>query len=231
MRSPEGWIGWTAAVALGLLLITTNVRFAANSLWVYERLFERNEVPARTGMTMAELSKAGATIQDYFNSDTEPLHVEATINGTTVDLFGDDEVAHMADVKRLFKRTYLVQAVSAVVLLAAIAYVTYRERRRAVPIVARWLARGSVLAAAAIVGIGLASTVAFNQVFLLFHYIGFPQGNFTFNSQSDYLVRVFPLGFWSDITFLIGTLTLVQAALLYLAARLVRRRARAGQGA
>jgi integral membrane protein (TIGR01906 family) len=179
-------------------------------------------------MTLAELRKVGATIQDYFNSDVEPLHVEATINGTTVDLFEDDEVAHMADVKRLFGRTYRLQWASGIVLLATVGYAAYRERRRSIPIIARWLARGAVLVSLAIAGIGLASTVAFNQVFLLFHYIGFPQGNFTFDSQTDYLVRVFPLGFWSDITFFIGGMTLVEAALVYLAARLVRRRVRAG---
>ena len=36
--------GWVAPVALALLLITTAVRFTANSLPVYEALFERHGV-------------------------------------------------------------------------------------------------------------------------------------------------------------------------------------------
>lgn len=225
MQSVERWVGWAAAIALGLLLVTTNVRFAANSLWLYEQLFERNRVPERTGLTMAELSKVGETIQDYFASDEEPLHVEATINGETIDLFNEEEVAHMADVKALFLRTYRVQWLSAGVLFAAIGFVAYRRRSGAVPVVALWLMRGSVIIGAAIVAIGLASVVAFRQVFLLFHYIGFPQGNFTFDPNTTWLVRVFPTGFWSDMTFVIGGLTLVQAAVLFVSARLAKRRA------
>jgi hypothetical protein len=58
---------------------------------------------------------------------------------------------------------------------------------------------------------------------LLFHYIGFPEGNFTFSTQTDYLVRVFPYGFWADITFVIGAMTLAEAAVIWTAVRVARR--------
>ena len=86
-----------------------------------------------------------------------------------------------------------------------------------------WFGGGLIIASAFIVIIGVASVVAFRQVFLLFHYIGFPEGNFTFSTQTDYLVRIFPNGFWSDITFVIGAMTLVEAALIWTAVRVARR--------
>ena len=226
MQGRWGIVGWVAAVAVVLMLVTTNVRFTASSLWLYEQLFERNQVPTRTGISMVELSKVGGTIQDYFASDTEPLVVVAEINGAPVNLFGDDEAAHMADVKQLFVKTYRVQAVSAFVLVVAIAGAAYAQRRRAASMVGGWLMRGAVIAAAAIAVIGVASVVAFRQVFLLFHYIGFPQGNFTFSTTTDYLVRVFPNGFWSDITFVIGAMTIVEAVLIWTVVRTARRYAR-----
>jgi integral membrane protein (TIGR01906 family) len=216
-------VGWVAAVALVLLLVTTNVRITANSLWLYEQLFEHNHVPARTGITMVELRQVGATILDYFSSDTEPLVVVAKINGAQVSLFGADEASHMAEVKQLFVKTYRVQALSALVLAVAIAATIYVHKRRATGLVGSWLSRGSIIAAGAIAIIAVASLVAFQQVFLLFHYIGFPEGNFTFSTQTDYLVRVFPNGFWSDITFVIGAMTLIEAASLWTAIRFAKR--------
>ena len=70
---------------------------------------------------------------------------------------------------------------------------------------------------------GIGSLVAFDQLFLLFHYIGFPQGNFLFDTRTSYLVQVFPFGFWRDITLLIGAMTLAEAAALYGVGFLVRR--------
>lgn len=217
--------GWLAAIALALLLVTTNVRITANSLWLYEQLFDRNEVPLRTGISMPGLRDIGQQILDYFGSDEEPLEVIATLNAVEVSLFDENEVSHMADVKQLFGRTYLVQALSAV-SLAILGFVTwYKRREAALKHLAFWVERGAVIAGAVIIFIGAASIVAFNQVFLLFHYIGFPQGNFTFNSQTDYLVRVFPNGFWQDITFAIGGMTLVEAALLFAIVFTMKRRA------
>ena len=225
-------VGWLAPVALMLLLVTTNVRLTANSLAVYERLFERHQVPARTGITTEGLRDVGRQIQDYFGSDDEPLKVTAVVNGVERSLFGADEASHMSDVKQLFRKTYRVQAASALFLLIVAAAAVALHRRRSWALLAMWLRRGAVISTVAIVVIGLASLVAFDQVFLLFHYLGFPEGNFTFNTTTDYLVRVFPIGFWADITVLIGIMTILQAALLYavgaVTPRLVRRRARSG---
>jgi integral membrane protein (TIGR01906 family) len=169
-----------------------------------------------------ELRGVGATIQDYFNSDIEPLVVTASINGAPVSLFGDDEAAHMADVKRLFAKTYRVQAFSALILAIAISAALYVHRGQAATMVRSWFSRGAIIAAGAIAIIGIASVMAFEQVFLLFHYIGFPQGNFTFSTQTDYLVRIFPYGFWADITVVIGAMTLAEAAVIWVAVRVAR---------
>ena len=216
-------VNWVAAIVLVILLVTTNVRVAANSLWLYEQLFEHNDVPARTGMTISELRNVSATIQGYFASDTEPLVVIATINGRAVNLFGSDEASHMADVKRLFIKTYQLQALSALALGLAFVVSASVRKRRALDMLAAWLSRGSMIATGAIAVIGVAGIVAFQQVFLLFHYIGFPQGNFTFSSQTDYLVRVFPTGFWSDITFVIAMMTIIEAVVLWTPIWIARR--------
>jgi integral membrane protein (TIGR01906 family) len=211
-------IGWLAPVALMLLLVTSNVRITANSLYLYEQLFERNQVPARTGITIDGLRDVARQIQDYFNSDTEPLRVTGVVNGVERELFRTDEVAHMSDVKQLFVKTYRVQAISGLLLLVLAGMAAKRHRRGVWVPLAQWVRQGAAMSAIVIVLIGIASVVAFDQVFSLFHYIGFPEGNFLFDTRTDYLVRVFPFGFWEDITLVIGILTLLEAALLFSAA-------------
>jgi integral membrane protein (TIGR01906 family) len=220
-------LGWVVSLAIALLLVTSAVRVSANSLWLYERLFERNDVPERTGISMASLRDIAGQIQDYFGSDAEPLDVRAVINGVDVSLFGDDENAHMADVKQLFIKTYLVQTFAALTAFVITLVTAYRFRRSSLTPIALWLKHGGLIVAGGILVVGIAATVAFNQVFLLFHYIGFPQGNFTFSSRDDYLVRVFPNGFWSDMTFVIGLLTVVGAAVVYALGVALTKRARA----
>ena len=212
---PGRVIGWIAAVAIALLLITSTVRFAANSLPLYEALFERNGVPARTGISADGLADVGRQVQGYFNGRTEPLSVTAVVDGIERDLFNADEVSHMADVKALFLRTYRVQTAAAL-LLAVLTLVAAQRRRSAVYLTAAgWLRRGAILTAAIVLALGALSVVAFDQLFTAFHHLGFPQGNWLFDPRTDYLVRVFPLGFWRDVTLFIGTLALLEAAVLW----------------
>ena len=219
-------VGWLAPVALVLLLVTSNVRFAAGSLSVYDALFERHGVAARTGITPEGLRDVGRQVQDYFASAAEPLRVRALVEGVERDLFGTDEVSHMADVKQLFLRTFRVQGASVVFLLLVTGLAAYAFRGVAWGTLATWLRRGALLTVGVIGVVGAASIVAFDQVFTLFHYIGFPAGNFLFDSRTDYLVRVFPFGFWRDMTLLIGAMTLLEAAALYVVGLALRRVAR-----
>lgn len=217
-------VGWLAPVALMLLLVTSNVRFAVGSLPVYEALFERHGVAARTGITPEGLGSVARQFQDYFASEAEPLRVRATVAGTERDLFGADEVSHMADVKALFLLTFSVQSASAMFLLLVSGLAAYAFRRAAWGTLALWLRRGPLIGGGVIAVLGVAALVAFDPLFTLFHNIAFPQGNFTFPQTAD-LVRVFPFGFWRDITLLIGAMTLVEAATLYAAGVLLRRAA------
>lgn len=208
-------IGWTAAAAIAVLLITSTVRFAANSLPLYEALFERNGVTARTGISADGLADVGRQVQEYFNSGAEPLRVTAVVDGVERELFNADEVSHMADVKVLFRRTYRVQTAAALLLCVLTAAEVRRRRSRVYLAAAGWLRRGALLTAAIVLVLGALSVIAFDQLFTAFHYLGFPQGNWLFDPRTDYLVRVFPLGFWQDVTLIIGALALLEAAVLW----------------
>ena len=215
-------VGWLAPVALMLLLVTSNVRFAVGSLPVYEALFDRHSVAARTGITPEGLREVGRQIQDYFAGDAEPLRVRATVDGVERDLFGADEVSHMGDVKQLFLLTFSVQGASAMFLLLVTGLAAYAFRRAVWGVLAVWLRRGPFITAGVIATLGVAALVAFDPLFTLFHNIAFPQGNFLFPRTAD-LVRVFPFGFWRDMTLLIGAMTLLETAALYGAGLLLRR--------
>ena len=209
-------MGWLVPVAIALLLITTTVRFTANSLPLYEALFERNQVTARTDISTEGLTDVGRQVQAYFaDSSDAPLQVTATVNGVERELFNEDEVSHMADVKALFLRTYRVQSAAALLLAVSTLIAAWRFRGEVYPTIAMWLRRGALLTGVVILTLGILSVVAFDQLFTAFHYIGFPQGNWVFDSSTDYLVRVFPFGFWRDVTLFIGMLTLMEAAVLW----------------
>ncbi|MEK9658899.1 MAG: DUF1461 domain-containing protein [Chloroflexota bacterium] len=213
-------LGWLVPVALGLLLVTTNVRVATGNLELWQSLFERHKVSPRTAIAPDDLRDVARQVQDYLFSDTEPLAVSAPVASVETDLFGPDEASHMHDVKVVFARTFWLQEAMAVLVALAVAAAWYSRREELWLTLARWLRRAGVLTVVVIGTLGVVSLVAFDPLFTLFHQIGFPQGNWSFPS-SAYLVRVFPFGFWRDITLLIGLATVAEAVVAFIAGRAI----------
>jgi hypothetical protein len=125
----------------------------------------------------------------------------------TGPIFTADEYAHMADVRRVFRGA----EVGAVLALFVAAYRVARARRRGAALL---LVRAGALIAAGIVAvIGVAAAVAFDPLFLLFHDVFFPQGNFLFDPATSNLLRLYPEWYWQGITAGVG-LSFIGLALL-----------------
>jgi integral membrane protein (TIGR01906 family) len=138
---------------------------------------------------------------------------------TTPALFTDDEYAHMADVRRVFDGAKLLIPIGLFVMVVRL------QRARAVDTTEIWrVARdGSLLAAAIVALFGVVAIVAFEPLFLAFHYLFFPQGNFLFDPATSNLVRLYPDWYWEGITLRVGLsfvlLALVVAGLAHLRLR------------
>jgi integral membrane protein (TIGR01906 family) len=115
------------------------------------------------------------------------------------NLWTEDELAHMADVRRVFDVAKFLVPVALFVIVIRLQRARLRGRR------AMWeLVRdGGVAAAIAVAAIGVLSLVAFEQLFLAFHYLFFPQGNFLFPPTSN-LIRLYPDWYWEGISLRVG---------------------------
>ena len=63
---------------------------------------------------------------------------------------------------------------------------------------------GSLIAAAVVVLIGIVAALAFEPLFLAFHYVFFPQGNFLFDPATSNLLRLYPDWYWQGISLRVG---------------------------
>jgi len=83
---------------------------------------------------------------------------------------------------------------------------------------------GSLVAAGIVAAIGVVAIVAFEPLFLLFHEVFFPQGNFLFDPATSNLVRLYPDWYWEGITLRVGLSFLAVALGIALVAALALRR-------
>ena len=201
-------------VAVPLLFIAVSVTWAINDLSLYEYGFDRYRVTSVTGIEKADLMTVAREIRSYFNSSTEPLAVTTRVFGEERTLFNQKEVVHMHDVKKLVRGVYWVGVGSAVFIVGFIAVGFYLHRREFL----RTLARLGLLGAGVTVGltllVGLMSLVSFDFLFTLFHELSFANDFWQLDPRRDFLVMMFPSGFWFDAAMLVVGLVVLQAAIV-----------------
>ena len=197
-----------------LFLVAGSVAWAVNDPGLYRNGFQRYNTAARSGITDADLITIGAELRRYFNTGTEPLAVRAPIYSIEQDVFNAREIAHMYDVKRLVRGTYWVAIGSALWILATLAAGFAIQRHEYIAPAARLAVWGGAVTLLAVVGVGLASIAAFEQLFLLFHRLSFANDLWILNPYTDYLLILFPGGFWFDATMRVALTSVLGAVLL-----------------
>ena len=201
-------------LAVPVFLVTGSLTWAFNNIGLYEAGFEKYRISRASGIDAGDLRQVALDLRSYFNSGEEPLAVRTRIYGLERDLFNDKEIHHMADVKRLLWGVYVVFALSALCLVALLAWGLVRRRWEFLPTLAFRIAWGGALTVGFLVAFGLVALVGFDALFLLFHKVSFANDFWRLDPRTDYLVLLFPQGFWFDATMWVALRSVLGAILL-----------------
>ena len=201
-------------VAVPLALIGTNARVVINAPVLYSYGFDRYDIPYWTGIERGELLSGAGQIRDYFNNNDEFLDLKVFVGGIRRSLYSEREVLHMRDVKGLVKGVSWVEEI-ALAYLAIFAVVgLVATRRRFLESLGRYLSLGGLVTAGFVLAVGLASLLFFDLMFLAFHLVSFSNDFWQLDPSRDYLIAMFPRGFFFDATLTIAVLTVTQAAII-----------------
>jgi integral membrane protein (TIGR01906 family) len=205
---------WLFILFIPTVLITTSICIAVNSQWLYEYSFDKYDVAKTTNLADIELGKAARGLINYFNSNKDIIDITVFKDNQPFTLFNQKEVAHLKDVKGLIWLDYWVLVgTSAYVLFYIVVVLCLRldEYRRQL---ASALIKGSGLTVIFMLLLGSVALLDFDRFFLQFHLISFTNELWKLDPTKDYLIMLFPQGFWYDATLFCALLTLVLAFLI-----------------
>ncbi|MCJ7763614.1 MAG: TIGR01906 family membrane protein [Dehalococcoidales bacterium] len=198
---------WLFILCLPVMLFTTVIGLAVNSQCLYEYGFDKYDVSQATGIDDTELEKAASGLISYFNSGEEFIDLTVIKEGEPFTLFNQREVAHLMDVKELIWLDYwvLLATGSYILLYAVVSLCWLAEECRRLLATATTIGGGITLGL--ILALGLVAVVDFQGFFLQFHLISFTNDLWLLDPTRDYLIMLFPQGFWYDATMLVALVT------------------------
>lgn len=204
-------------VLVPVFLITANVRLVINLPALYSYGYDRyeDEITRYMNIERDDYIDGGRQIRDYFNNDAEELDVRVVVGGVLRSIYSEREVLHMSDVKDLVRGVYRLGELSALYLFAfAVAGMFFEPWRRSLHRTAWHMAMGGAVTLGLVVLVGLGALAGFERLFLAFHEVSFSNDLWQLNPRTDYLIAMFPEGFFFDATILIAVLIIVQSTVL-----------------
>ncbi len=189
---------WLFVLCLPILLLTASIGWAVNSSWLYEYGFHKYNISQTTGLAQSELKKAATELINYFNSDEEYITLTVVKDGEPFELFNKKEVIHLKDVKGLIWLDYRVSVGTLVYALAYAGVCLLWRRKRHWRQLAWGVVGGSGITLALMLALGIGTLLDFDWLFLQLHLISFTNEMWLLDPTKDYLIMLFPGGFWYD---------------------------------
>ncbi len=200
-------------ICFPILLGTTTIRCEINSVRLYEYGFDKYDVGQVTALDNTRLNEIASRLINFFNSrvDTPQMNV-TNIYGEEIKLFHDYELIHLNDVRGLFRSDFLLQEITLgyIIIYILLFFLWIKGRWQDL---AKGVRRGCALTLALVGSTGIASLFFFEQMFIQFHLVVFPNSYWLLDPGKDYLIMLFPEGFWVDVAYL-GVGAIIAEALL-----------------
>lgn len=199
----------TAVVAMFLLIIAMLltsfqlVIYGDPEYRFYEKEYEKYTVTEALNMKIVDVMKVTDHMMAYLIGKEDELSIVTEVDGQTQDFFNEQDRLHMADVRNLFLGGLKLRTVCLIVFLVLLVLLIARKAdwKHLLP-KTYFIAVGVFLALIAFLAV--AFSIDFTKCFTIFHQIFFTNDLWLFDEDTDYMIRMLPEEFFSDMVIRIG---------------------------
>ena len=207
-------------ITIPFLIISTTANTYIGCQGLYEYGFDKYQISQVTGISNTQLDQVARQMVDYFNSKSPTPQLTVDSKAGRMRLYNEKELTHLEDVLKIVSLFHVMQIVS-LILFLVLGIAVYL--RMGLNKILRGLEIGSIIVAAFTAVLIAWALVDFDDLFLLFHYISFSNNLWILDPSKDYLIMMFPEGFFSDAAMFIVLTIMGLSAAVWLAVFLVRR--------
>lgn len=198
-------------ISLPISLLLTTLEVVAFDTDYFIKKYEEYNIVKDTGITLNDLSEITTKLLDYLKGKEENVVMFKNVNGKEEQIFEEKEIIHLHDVKMLFSKGFFIRNISVIITLISMIYLYVYDKKK--------LFKGLILCATIPVSIILILFVFllldFNKYFTYFHLVLFDNDLWLLNPNTDILIQMYPLQFFTSIAYKIIFLFIFQLILVF----------------
>lgn len=208
-------------ITIPFLIISTTANMYTGNAGLYEYGFDKYQISQVTGISKTQLVEVARQMADYLNGKSPTLQLTVDSKDGTRQLYNEKELTHMGDVLKIVSLFHVLQ-IASVILFLILGVVVYFQMGTGR--IMRGLEIGSIITAAFTVLLITWAFIDFDSLFLLFHYVSFSNNLWILDPSRDYLIMMFPEGFFNDVALFMVSTILGASVAIWTAAFLVHRK-------
>jgi len=208
------------ALAVPMLIVSVAVNIYAGSVDLYTGGFAKYHISTSTGIGDSQLQDVARGMVNYFDGKVQSPQVVVDIRGMKKPVYSQKELIHLEDVRKIIDIFKTLEILSLIIFLMTGLSMFFAFG------VSRLLKGLQVGAAATIVflsSVMLWSLIDFNSIFYFFHILSFSNDLWLLDPATDYLIMMFPEGFFFDAATLVVATIIAVAILIWVAAYVIKR--------
>ena len=211
------------AVVAMLVFSIWGAVYGDSSYSFYKREYQKYEVTKDLDMPIDRVMYVTEHMMNYLIGKEEKLSVVTRIGDEDKDFFNERDRIHMKDVKRLFLGGIRAGVICLIFAVLILGWMKKKE--------AHWRqlffrAYTMALEVWAILGVilGIAFYTDFTTCFTIFHQLVFTNNLWMFDPATDYMIRMLPEGFFSDMVVRISVVWAVLLLIIWIVLFLLKQR-------
>lgn len=211
---------YTALLAAAALLIIIAVLFTSLQIcvnqrnWYYES-YVKYGTAKETLISDEEMTEAIFRLIDYMEGRADSIQLSVSENGQTVEMYNQQEIDHMVDVRALYQAWRAVRTYGGIlaVIIIAVCMATLPKGERIGMLCRGFLIAAAVFGAVLIV-LGIWVAVDFNSFWTEFHHLFFTNDLWLMDYRTCRMIRICPLQLFNDIVVRFALMFLIPFALM-----------------
>ena len=208
-------------LAVPALIISGVVNIFIGSTSLYKYGFNKYNISQVTNISRDQLDEAAVAMSGYLKGQSNTPQISVNMSGEETLLYNSKELTHLADVRGITD-VFRIVLIASIILLLAVGVVLYITQSAGTLI--KSLSYGAILTLLFTGIVVIWAIIDFDSLFYLFHILSFNNDLWLLDPTRDYLIMMFPQGFFRDAALmLIGTIIL-GALLLLVASRIMQKR-------
>ena len=215
----------TIALLIFSSVFLVNLFYWATNSSFYEKEQIEHNVSSVAGLSQQQINSINKSIISYLTLRTDNLNIKHITNNEVASVFSEKELIHMQDVRKLFIYGYIFLGTAILILATIIVKILIKKAYKCLTKITVVTPLVLVAITAVIITVVL---IDFNYWFTIFHKISFTNDLWLLDPNTDILIQIMPLHFFTSMFTNITITSIISMILMmvigYVSSRLLRNR-------